>query len=197
MSRMSRSVLFRNLTIAVALMQGQLAIAQQDTGASKDWIAIGGGPGSLHYSKLGQINRENVKNLKMAWTFDTGDGDNRTDFESTPLEADGVIYLIGRRGQIFALDAATGKQLWALDPLGGQKAGGNTRNRGMSYWTDGREKRLFVTIKQYLYAVDAKAGKVIDSFGDHGKVDLSLGLGHDGEGLLPGCRALARSIRTY
>ena len=186
MSRVSRSVLFRKLTIVVALMHCQLAIAQQDTGASKDWIANGGGPGSLHYSKLKQINRENVKNLEVAWTFDTGDGDNRTDFESTPLEADGVVYLIGRRGQLFALDAATGKQLWALDPLGGQKAGGNTRNRGMSYWTDGRDKRLFLTIKQYLYAVDAKAGKVIDSFGDRGKVDLSLGLGHDGEGLFAG-----------
>ncbi len=186
MSRVSRSVLFRKLTIVVALMHCQLAIAQQDTGASKDWTANGGGPGSLHYSKLKQINRENVKNLEVAWTFDTGDGDNRTDFESTPLEADGMIYLIGRRGQLFALDAATGKQLWALDPLGGQKAGGNTRNRGMSYWTDGREKRLFLTIKQYLYAVDAKAGKVIDSFGDRGKVDLSLGLGHDGEGLFAG-----------
>ncbi len=186
MSRVSTSVFFRNLMIAVVLMDGPLAIAQQDTGASKDWIAIGGGPGSLHYSKLKQINTENVKNLDVAWTFDTGDGDNRTDFESTPLEVDGVIYLISRRVRIFALDAATGKQLWTLDPLGGQKTGGNTRNRGMSYWTDGREKRLFVTIKQYLYAVDAKAGKIIDSFGDHGKVDLSKGLGHDGEGLFVG-----------
>src|ERR1700742_3336308 len=109
--RMSRSVLVRSLTIIVVLMQVPSAIAQQDTGASRDWIAIGGGPGSLHYSKLNQINRENVKNLQVAWTFDTGDGDNRTDFESTPLEADGVIYLIGRRGQLFALDAATGRRL--------------------------------------------------------------------------------------
>jgi quinoprotein glucose dehydrogenase len=174
------------LTIAVALMVGQSAVAQQDTGASKDWTAIAGGPASLHYSKLNQITRENVKNLQVAWTFDTGDGDNRTDFESTPLEADGAIYLIGRRGQLFALDAATGKQLWALDPNAGKKTGGNTRNRGISYWTDGKEKRLFLTVKQYLYAVDAKAGKVIDSFGSHGKVDLSLGLGHDGEGLFAG-----------
>ena len=186
MPRVLTSVLFWNLTIAVALVQSPLAMAEQDTGAGKDWVAIGGGPGSLHYSKLNQINRENVKNLEVAWTFDTGDGDNRTDFESTPLEVDGVIYLIGRRGQLFALDAVTDRQLWALDPIGGQRTGGNSRNRGMSFWTDGREKRLFLTIKQYLYAVDAKTGKVIDSFGDHGKVNLSLGLGHDGEGLFAG-----------
>jgi quinoprotein glucose dehydrogenase len=159
------------------------AAAQQDTGAGKDWISIGGGPGSLHYSKLKQINRENVKNLKVAWTFDTGDMGDRTDFETTPLEVDGVLYVINRRDKIFALDAATGKQLWSLDPLEGHKMGSNARNRGMSYWADGKEARLFVTIKQYLYAVDTKAGKLIDSFGDHGKVDLSQGLGHDDEGL--------------
>ena len=135
MSRVSACLLIRTLMIAVALINGEWAVAQQDTGAGKDWIAIGGGPGSLHYSKLKQINRDNVKDLEIAWTFDTGDGDNRTDFESTPLEVDGVIYLIGRRGQIFALDAATGKQMWALDPLAGKKTGGNTRNRGISYWT--------------------------------------------------------------
>jgi quinoprotein glucose dehydrogenase len=81
---------------------------------------------------------------------------------------------------------ATGRQLWALDPIGARRPEENTRNRGISYWTDGTKKRLFLTIKQYLYAVDAKAGKVIDSFGNHGKIDLSLGLRHDGEGLFAG-----------
>ena len=177
-----RCALFRTLMMAVLILQSLLAIAQ-DTGATKNWVAIGGGPGSLHYSKLKQINRENVKNLKVAWTFDTGDAGTRTDFESTPLEVDGILYLINRRTFLFALDAATGKQLWMLDPMDGRKVGGNSRNRGISYWSDGKEARIFVTIKQYLYAVDAKTGKLIRSFGDQGKVDLSKGLGHDDEGL--------------
>lgn len=170
--------------IAAVLFQSLSSLAQ-DTGAGKDWIAIGGGPGSLHYSKLKQINRENVKNLKVAWTFDTGDSVKgiRTEFESTPLEVDGVIYLISPRVRLFALDAATGKQLWMLDPVQGRKTVGSTRNRGISYWSDGKEERIFATIKQYLYAVNAKTGKLINSFGDQGKVDLSKGLGHDGEGL--------------
>ena len=178
---LTRSLLPKLIVVVVSL-QGFSAIAQ-DTGATKDWVAIGGGPGSLHYSKLKQINRENVKNLRVAWTFDTGDAGIRTDFESTPLEVNGVLYLISRRVTLFALDAATGKQLWTLDPVQGRKVAGTTRNRGISYWSDGKEARLFLTIKQYLYAVDAKTGKLINSFGDQGKVDLSKGLGHDGEGL--------------
>src|ERR1700761_9066550 len=98
--------------LGAALLMPVVAAMAQDTGANNDWVAIGGGPGSLHYSKLKQINRENVKSLKVAWTFDTGDGDNRTDFESTPLEVNGVIYLISRRARLFALDAGTGRQLW-------------------------------------------------------------------------------------
>jgi quinoprotein glucose dehydrogenase len=182
MSCMEQRGLFWKIIIIMLVLRGSIVVAQ-DTGSGNNWVAIGGGPGSLHYSKLRQINRENVKNLKVAWTFDTGDAGNRTDFESTPLEVDGVFYLISRTIKLFALDAATGKQLWMLDPLEGHKVGGNMRNRGISYWSDGKEARLFVTIKQYLYAVDAKTGNLIDSFGDYGKVDLSKGLGHDGEGL--------------
>ena len=172
------------LMIVVTLLRSFSAIGQ-DTGASKDWVAIGGGPGSLHYSKLKQINRENVKHLKVAWTFDTGDVVNgvRAEFEATPLEINGVIYLISPKGRLFALDAATGKQLWMLDPVEGTKMIGNMRNRGISYWSNGKEARIFLTVKQYLYAVDAKTGKLIDGFGDRGKVDLSKGLGHDDEGL--------------
>jgi quinoprotein glucose dehydrogenase len=146
---------------------------------------MGGGPGSLHFSKLKQINRDNVKGLKVAWTFDTGDAVKglRTEFESTPLAIDGVLYLISPRVRLFALDAATGEQFWVLDPVEGRKTVGSTRNRGISYWSDGKEARLFVTLKQYIYAVDAKSGKLIESFGDQGRVDISRGLGHDDEGL--------------
>jgi quinoprotein glucose dehydrogenase len=167
----------------LACVAPAVAANAQDTGATRDWMATGGGPGSIHYSRLKQINRSNVKDLKVAWTFDTGDDGVRTDFESTPLEVHGVIYLINRRVHLFALDAVTGKQLWMTDLLHGQPQGGNLRNRGISYWTDGKDARLFVTIKQYLYAVDAGTGKTIDTFGEHGKVDLSRGLGHEGEGL--------------
>ena len=173
-----------NVMTMVMLLLSCSAIAQ-DTGASKDWPAIGGGPGSLHYSKLKQINRENAKSLKVAWTFDTGDAVKgiRAEFEATPIEVKGVLYLISPKTRLFALDAATGKQLWVLDPVEGSKVLGSMRNRGISFWSDGKESRIFLTVKQYIYAVNAKTGKLIDSFGDQGKVDLSKGLGHDDEGL--------------
>ena len=157
----------------------------QELGNTKDWPAYGGGSDSIHYSRLTQINKSNVKDLKVAWTFDTGDAVKglKTEFEATPLAVNGVLYLISPTVRLFAVNAATGKQLWVFDPAQGRKTIGSTRNRGLSYWSDGQDARVFVALKQYLYAVDARTGKSIDSFGDHGKVDLSKGLGHDGEGL--------------
>src|SRR5215475_7849224 len=112
MSCGSRFRLWVKVIVVVVFVQCLSATAQ-DTGANKDWVAIGGGPGSLHYSKLEQINRENVKNLKVAWTFDTGDAVKgiRTEFESTPLEVKGVLYLISPKVRLFALNASTGKQI--------------------------------------------------------------------------------------
>lgn len=160
-------------------------VLAQDSGASQNWPAYGGGPGSIHYSKLKQINRTNAKSLRVAWTFDTGDSPPgaKTELEATPLAVNGVLYLISPKVRLFALNAATGKQLWVFDPSEGQKVLGSTRNRGLTYWTDGTDARIFIAFRQYLYAVDAKTGKLLESFGDKGKVDLSLGLGHDGEGL--------------
>jgi quinoprotein glucose dehydrogenase len=165
------------------------ALHAQDAGAAKDWPAYGGGPGGTHYSKLSQINRDNVKKLKVAWTFDTGDAQEgvRTELEATPIKIGETLYLISPKVRLFALDAATGKQKWMFDPSDGRKVIGSTRNRGISYWTDGQgDQRIFVSMRQYLYAIDAETGKPISSFGDKGKIDLREGLGHEGEGLSVG-----------
>lgn len=160
-------------------------VLAQDSGASRNWPAYGGGPGSIHYSKLKQINRTNAKNLRVAWTFDTEDSapGAKTELEATPLAVNGVLYLISPKVRLFAVNAATGKQLWVFDPSEGRKVLGSTRNRGLTYWTDGTDARIFIALQQYLYAVDAKTGKLIEGFGEKGRVDLSRGLGHDGEGL--------------
>jgi quinoprotein glucose dehydrogenase len=159
----------------------------QSVGADKEWRAYQGGPDSIHYSRLKQINRENVKNLKIAWTFDTGDTSPavRTEFEMNPLIVHGVLYGMSPRAKVFALDAATGKKLWSFDPTGGTKLIGSARNRGMAYWADanGNDARVFAAFRQFLYAIDAKTGSLIESFGDKGRIDLRTGLGHEGEGL--------------
>jgi len=176
--RVLTSVLFSTSMIGI--------LHAQDHGAIQDWPAYGGGSGATHYSKLSQINRDNVKNLKVAWTFDTGDVPEgaHAELEATPIKIGETLYLISPKVRLFALDAATGKQKWVFDPSEGRKVIGSTRNRGISYWTDGKgDERIFVSMRQYLYAVDARTGKLIESFGDKGKVDLRVGLGHEGEGL--------------
>ncbi len=171
----------------IALLLIGSAAQAQKPGTGKDWPAYQGGPDSIHYSRLTQINRENVKNLKVAWTFGTGDSTTKAkrEFESNPLIVNGVLYGLSPKVKVFALNAATGKEIWSFDPAAGTKEIGSTRNRGVTYWSDasGREARVFVTFRQYLYAIDAKTGKLVDSFGDKGRADLRTGLRHEGEGL--------------
>ncbi|SDF39640.1 PQQ-binding-like beta-propeller repeat protein [Terriglobus roseus] len=161
-------------------------IPAQQPGTTKDWGAYQGGPDSIHYSRLTQIDRTNVQTLKVAWTFDTGEvSKSKREFESNPLIIHGVLYGLSPSVKVFALDAATGKQLWTFDPAAGTKEIGSTRNRGVTYWSDasGKDSRIFVTFRQYLYAIEAKTGKLVESFGDKGRVDLRIGLRHEGEGL--------------
>jgi quinoprotein glucose dehydrogenase len=176
----------RHLALALILISCWSTSCAQDIGNAKDWPAYGGGPDSIHYSTLSQINRDNVKDLKVAWTFDTGDATPgaHTELEATPIKIGDTLYLISPKVRLFALDAATGKQKWVFDPSEGRKVIGSTRNRGITYWTDGKgDERIFVSMRQYLYAVNARTGKLILSFGDQGKVDLREGLGHQNEGL--------------
>lgn len=174
-------------SIAFLILGSTAGLHAQKPGTTKDWPAYQGGADSIHYSRLTQINRENVKNLKVAWTFDTGDSTSKAkrEFEANPLIVNGVLYSLSPKVKVFALNAATGKEIWSFDPAAGIKEVGSTRNRGLAYWSDANEKnaRLFVSFRQYLYAIDAKTGKLIDSFGDKGHIDLRTGLRHKGEGL--------------
>jgi|SRR5579863_120203 len=139
------------------------------------WSDYGGGTDSSQYSALRQINRSNVSQLQIAWTFATGD-DNRYFFN--PVEAHGLTYVLAEHDSIIALDAKTGKKVWV------HKADPDTEiitDRGINYWEskDGSERRLLYASNHCLRALDARTGKPIRSFGDHGRVDLKQGLGRD------------------
>jgi glucose dehydrogenase len=144
-----------------------------------EWGAYGGGPERTHYSSLAQINRDNVKNLKVAWTYDTGDVFPDSEMQCNPIVVRGVLYATTPKLRLVALDAATGKLLWSFRPTDGENAFYKQRNRGLNYWEDGDDQRLFYALNQYLYAVDADTGKAIETFGQSGKVDLRQGLGRD------------------
>jgi quinoprotein glucose dehydrogenase len=139
---------------------------------SRDWAVYGGSPEYQHYSPLSQINRSNVKQLEIAWTYDTGEEGG---LQTSPLAVGGVLYGITPTQKIFAVDAATGKELWKFDS--GVK--GLQPDRGLAYWFDKDDKRIFVGVMNFLYALDAKTGKPIPSFGIDGRVDLQDNLGRE------------------
>lgn len=138
-----------------------------------DWPAYGGGPADIRYSPLKQIDRENVSRLEVAWSYDTADGAG--DPQTQPIMVDGVLYGVTPSHKIVALDAATGKLLWRFD----SGIRGRGPNRGLAYWTDGHDRRIFADVQSFVYALDAKTGRAIPSFGKEGRIDVREGLGRD------------------
>ena len=137
-----------------------------------DWPIYGGTLENDHYSDLAQINRSNVKQLKVAWSFDTQEEGG---LQTSPLEIEGVLYGLTPSQKVFAVDATTGKLFWKFDS--GVK--GTQPDRGLAYWTDGKDKRILVGVMNYLYALDAATGAPIRSFGKNGRIDLREDLGRD------------------
>jgi len=84
--------------------------------ADKDWATYGGNLANQRYSALNQINTDNVKNLKGAWTYKIDTMSTLTSFESSPIVVDGVLYLTGPHSQVYALNAKTGQELWKYIP---------------------------------------------------------------------------------
>jgi quinoprotein glucose dehydrogenase len=154
--------------------------------ADQDWRTHGGDPGHRQYSTLDQINRENVKKLAVAWTYSTGDAgaDNRTQIQCHPIVVGSVLYATSPKLKVFALDAATGRELWVFDPFGaGATQSSLGVNRGVTYWEEGDDRRILVTAGQRLFALDARTGKPVPTFGKNGSVSLLEGLDRDVTGL--------------
>src|SRR5687767_3541734 len=94
-----------------------------------DWPNPGNDKGGQRYSTLDQINRENVGQLKVAWTYHTKDSAEGTTIECTPLVIEGVAYVTTVKTRIAALNAATGEEVWSFDPYQGDAVGGDTVKR--------------------------------------------------------------------
>ena len=122
------------------------------------------------YSALKQINASNVNQLKVAWTYDVSDAPGT--IETNPIEVDGVLYGYTAGQKVFAVNAATGKQMWLFNSA--ELGRGN--NRGLSYWRDGSDERIFAGIREYVYSLDAKTGKPDPHFGDNGRIDFRADL---------------------
>lgn len=149
----------------------------------REWVTYGGNADNNHYSTLDQINRRNVGQLAVAWAFDTGDAFEGSEMECNPIIVGGVLYATTPTLRVIALDAATGKLLWAFDPNEEHTPPAKMRNRGVTYWSDGKDARIFFGYRNYLYALDARTGAPVANFGRNGRIDLRVGLGRDDEGL--------------
>lgn len=151
---------------------------------AQEWTQWGGGWAGTKYSPLDQINKENVSKLTIAWEFDTADFSDgakypgRSAFEATPLVIDGVLYFSTPFHRLIALNPENGEKLWEFDTnFNRDKRVMLYTSRGVSYWTDGKQKRILIGNQQGdLYSVDAETGKADPKFGANGKVDLNPGI---------------------
>ena len=150
------------------------ACHQKSSNEFISWQVYRGDEGSNAYSQLNQINTGNIKQLKVAWMYRSGDRAPDYNLETNPIIVNNVLYGISPGLKTFALDAKTGKELWKFDPFANTRGGGFCR--GLTYWEGGDERRIFMTASNNLIALDAKTGKQIMNFGDSGYVDLNKGL---------------------
>ena len=167
------SFYFRKCFLLIVIFSCFLIACQTEGGKDyRSWELYRGDEGSNAYSKLHQINTGNVKHMRTAWTYNSGDKSDYFSLESSPIIVNDILYGISPRLKTFALDAKTGKQLWVFDPFdkNGQEGG---VSRGLTYWQSGDEKRIFMFASNKLLALDAVTGKQIKNFGDSGYVNLN------------------------
>lgn len=160
---------------------GQVAFAPVEKG---DWPSYGGGWKGDRHSPLAQITAANVGSLTRAWTFRTGGIDdlgNNSRFTSTPLAIDGVLYLCDPRNRIFAVDGATGREVWRHDPKVNASKAFSIVCRGVSHYASAgtglcASRIVEATLDARLIAVDAATGRPCPGFGKGGSVDLLKGV---------------------
>jgi quinoprotein glucose dehydrogenase len=163
--------------LAGALACCSLAHAQQGV-RNGEWHYWGGDAGATRYSALDQINASNASDLKIAWRWQSlpGEGQPDVNFKATPLMVDGVLYTSAGVHQAAAIDPKSGMTLWVFTPeprtIAG-RGGVPPSGRGVAYWSDGREKRVFLnTLDGRLISIDARTGRADAKFGTNGTVLL-------------------------
>ncbi|HTL18838.1 MAG TPA: PQQ-binding-like beta-propeller repeat protein [Patescibacteria group bacterium] len=149
--------------------------------ADNNWSSYLGDSARSHYSSLRQINKNNVRQLELAWTYHSGDArsDNFSQIQCNPLIIDGVLYGSTPQLKLVALSATNGSALWQFDPFAGSKEGGSGVNRGVVYWSEGAVRRILFSADRFLYSIDAATGHPDENFGNGGRVDIKEGLGRD------------------
>jgi quinoprotein glucose dehydrogenase len=152
-----------------------LPILAQQGAKDGQWRQYASETGSTGYSPLDMINRDNVKNLQIAWTWKF-DNFGNTNSEVTPIMVNGVLYFpLSPRRTIIAADAGTGQTLWTWRPPGDEREdrAARTYARGVAYWSNGTDERIVTITPGFrLVSLNAKTGLPVPNFGVNGSVDL-------------------------
>ena len=172
--RYNTAIMKPKTSIGVLVFAGALTALA----AANDW-PMHGGVDNIRYSRLTQINRQNVSRLQVAWTYDSHDSFKGSEMQSNPVVVDGVLYVTTPTMKVVALNAATGVEIWKFDPSGGSTALTRFRHRGVTVNKD----RVFVTYRNFLWALDKNTGTPIRTFGVDGRIDLREGLDQPAERL--------------
>ena len=174
------------LLLGLALLPAAAKAQQGAPGG--EWPDYGGDLGSTKFAPLSQIDEANVENVSVAWIWHSPDDELAAEnsqlrpaaFKATPLMVDGVLYIRTSLSLVAAIDATSGEQLWAFDPLSyeaGRPVNLGFNSRGVAHWNDGDDSRIFLaTGDSHLWALDATTGTPINDFGSKGRVQLTEGL---------------------
>ncbi len=148
-------------------------------GPSANWSRYSADAHGTKFADLDQVTPENVDQLQLAWIWEADDmrESPKTTIECNPIIIDSMMYLTSPGLKVIALHAATGVEIWRFDPYAGKPASGV--NRGVTYWSEGEDERIFYVAGSLLYALDARTGDLKVEFGAEGKVDLYEGLDRD------------------
>src|SRR5262245_47236002 len=178
---MTRLPLFVAGSVVIALATAGALILRAQDSTSGEWRSSGGDSAYTRYSPLAQINRDNVKNLRVAWRRPALDPKLAQQFpklrtnnylRSTPTMVGGVLYAENSAGLLEAFDATTGETIWRQEPPPGMESENSaSSNRGVDFWKGGSDHRLYTVRGGYLYALDMR-GRTQTSFGDGGRIRL-------------------------
>jgi quinoprotein glucose dehydrogenase len=171
MSRIAFATRAARLAI-FALTLVSATLGSQPDNRYRAWAAYGGNPEQMRYSRLDQINRKNVADLQVAWTWDSGEAGG---LQTQPIVVDDWLFANTPSHKVVALDATTGALRWTFDA----KIQARGPNRGVTYWAEGSDRRVFAAVDQFVYALNARTGQPITTFGSGGRIDLRENLGRD------------------
>ena len=176
--------------LAAGAIVSTSAVCAQEPDAVVGWPFVGSDQAHTKYSTADEITAANVGELEIAWQWEPGEvpldeyGTKPGPFQATPILVGDVLYLSTMYTRVAALDAETGAELWTFDPkayLGGPEGAGPTgfKHRGVAWWSEEDESRIFLNSRDRLYAIDAATGLLDAEFGEGGSVSLTEGHGRE------------------